>query len=156
MRREQSKLKQRRQTESTRQKVRAQEERSRPGGTVSRQGNEQGRQGCGQSLPTCTSDRSLRGHEEHAAGLGTKAMKVSVVTAMCCFWEGHLLPQLSMVVSVNFGFSSVHSRNRALVYYRTIPPGFYPLPPRAFWVQGTRRGLIAAYIFSPPPTGHAV
>lgn len=70
------------------------------------------------------SNRSLRGHEEHAAGLGTKATKVSVVTAMCCFWEGCLLPQLSMVVSDNFGFSGVHSRNRALVYYRTIPPGF--------------------------------
>lgn len=51
-------------------------------------------------------------------------MKVSVVTTMCCFWEGCLLPQLSMVVSDNFQFSSVLSRNWALVYYRTIQPGF--------------------------------
>lgn len=58
------------------------------------------------------------------AGLGTKAMKVSVVTAMCCFWEGRLLPQLSMVVSDNFQFSSALSRNWALVYYRTIQSGF--------------------------------
>lgn len=39
----QSKLEQRQQTESTRQKGSEQEERSRPEGTVSRQENEQGR-----------------------------------------------------------------------------------------------------------------
>lgn len=86
-------------------------------------------------------------------GLGTKAMKVSSVTAMCCFWEGHLLPQISLVVNDNLQFASDHSRNWGLVYYRTVQPGF--TLSQSNLGQDTRRVLPATHIPSPPPTGHA-
>lgn len=95
----QSKPKQQQWTESTRQKGWAGGEERAKGTRAEREMSKGGRVGA--ELLPCISNRSLRGHEEHMAGLRPKAMKVSVVTAMCCFWEGHLLPQRSLAVSDN-------------------------------------------------------
>lgn len=87
----------------------------------------------GTELLPCTSDRPLRGYEEHVAGLRTKAVKVSVGTASTA--------PAKPVVSDNPQSSSAHSTNWALVHYKAFNLAL-PSASQSDLGQDSRRGSL--------------